>query len=362
MKKKILSLTLALAMVLGLTACGGSKAETKPAESSKPTETSKPAEAPAESSGFDKKYNWSFSTTYATGSVVVQMYQKFADLANEYTDGAVTINVFPDGTVASEDDALAQVSSGELEFCGTGTAPVYTYSNENQWLIAPFLITDVDTYYNVYNSDYWMDIRNSWATDHNVLDLCGPFYRGMRTLVSTEEVRSAADLKNLKLRMNSNAMWNAAWQALGCTTVTIPLGELYTSVQTGVVSSCENPMSESGNLNIPEIAKYVIPTNHVVECAGIFMSNSLFESLPQNYQEAIRKAGEDAMAQCAPLVTEEEAHWLQVYQDAGAQLVTDLDLDSIKAASQEFWKQKFATDWTGISYEDAMALIEECSK
>ena len=68
------------------------------------------------------------------------------------------------------------------------------------------------------------------------------------------------------------------------------------------------------------------------------------------------------MAQCAPLVTEEEAHWLQVYQDSGAELVTDLDLDSIKAASQEFWKQKFATDWTGISYEDAMALIEEWSK
>lgn len=354
MKKKMMSLLLALVMVLGLTACGGS--EEAPAD-----EGGQEAQG-AESTGFDESYTWSFSTTYATGSVVVQMYQRFAELANEYTEGAVTINVFPDGTVASEDDALAQVSSGELEFCGTGTAPVYTYSNENQWLIAPFLITDVQTYYNVYNSDYWMGIRESWAQDHNVLDLCGPFYRGMRTLVSTEEVRNAEDLNGLMLRMNSNAMWNAAWQALGCTTVTIPLGELYTSIQTGVVASCENPLSESGNLNIPEVAEYVIPTNHVVECAGIFMSNSLFESLPANYQEAIVKAGEDAMTECAPLVEEEEAQWLQTYQDAGATVVEDLDMDSIKAASQDFWKEMFASEWTGISYDDAMALIEECSQ
>lgn len=357
MKKKILSLTLALAMGFSLTACGGSESGAKSTDTPAAENTSA-----AEGGNFDEKYNWSFSTTYATGSVVVEMYQKFAELANEYTDGAVTINVFPDGTVAGEDDALAQVSSGELEFCGTGSAPIWTYSPEDLWIIAPFLITDEDTYYNVYNSDYWMNIRNSWATDHNVLDLCGPFYRGMRTLVSTEEVRSVDDVKNLKLRMNSNAMWNAAWQALGCTTVTIPLGELYTSIQTGVVSSCENPLSESGKLNIPEIAKYVIPTDHAVEASGIFMSNSLFESLPQNYQDAIRKAGEDAMDQCAPLIADEEAEWLKAYQDAGAELVTDLDLDSFKTASEEFWKQEFATEWTNISYEDAMALIEECSK
>ena len=290
------------------------------------------------------------------------MYQKFAELANQYTEGKVTINVYPDGTVASEDDALAQVSSGELEFCGTGTAPVYTYNNESQWLIAPFFITDVQTYYNVYDSEYWQNIRQGWATEHNVLDLCGPFYRGMRTLVSTEKVESVSDLQGLKLRMNSNALWNAAWQALGCTTVPIPLGELYTSMQTGVATACENPMSESGNLNIPEIAKYVVPTNHVVECAGIFMSNSLFESLPANYQEAVRKAGEDAMSECAALVEAEEAEWLQKYQDAGAELVSSLDLDSIKAASEDFWKKQFETEWTGISYEDAMALVEECSK
>ena len=68
------------------------------------------------------------------------------------------------------------------------------------------------------------------------------------------------------------------------------------------------------------------------------------------------------MSECASLVEAEEAEWLQKYQDAGAELVSSLDLDSIKAASEDFWKKQFETEWTGISYEDAMALVEECSK
>ena len=314
------------------------------------------------SAAMAEEYNWSFSTTYAGGSVVVKMYERFAELANEYTDGAITITVFPDGTIASEDDALAQVSSGELEFCGTGTAPIFTYSQADGWLNTPFMITDVDTYMKVYDSDYWRAIRDSWATEHNVLDLCGPFYRGMRTLVSTKEIKNADDLNGIKLRMNSSALWNAAWQACGATTVTIPLSELYTAFQTGTVDACENPLSESGNLNITEQAKFVCPTNHVAECAIICMANDVFESLPAEYQEALVKAGQDAMEECKPLIEEEESGWLQKYLDAGAVLVEDFDVESFRKASEEHWKEMFASDWNNISFEDCMALIDSCSE
>lgn len=359
MKKKILSLTLALAMVLGLTACGGSKTEEKPAE----TNDTPATEAPAESTGFDKEYKWSLASTYATGSVVIQMYERFAELANEYTEGAVTITVFPDGTIASEDDSIAQVMSGELEFCATGATLVCSkLTPENGWIAAPFMFESPEVREAVYNSDYWMGIRQQWAEENNILDLGGAFNRGNRTLVSKTKVESAADLKGLKLRMNSDAMWNAAWQAMGATTVTVPLGELYTSFQTGVVAACENPMSESGNLNIGEVANYVIPTNHVAECAGIWMCYDLFTSLPENYQEALKKAAADAMTECKALVADEEAKWLQDYKDKGCEVVENVDIESFRAASAEFWQEMFETTWTSMSYDEAMALIESCSK
>ena len=125
--KKFLSLILALVMACSLIACGGSKeeapAKTEAPKTEAPAKTESKTEAPAEA-GFDKEYKWSLASTYATGSVVIQMYERFAELANEYTEGAVTITVFPDGTIASEDDSIAQVMSGELEFCATGATLV----------------------------------------------------------------------------------------------------------------------------------------------------------------------------------------------------------------------------------------------
>ena len=359
--KKFLSLILALVMACSLIACGGKEEAPAPAPSA--PSTSAPAdktEAPAESA-FDKEYKWSLASTYATGSVVIQMYERFAELANEYTEGAVTITVFPDGTIASEDDSIAQVMSGELEFCATGATLITSkLSPEHGWLAAPFMFDSPAVREAVYNSDYWMAIRQQWAEENNILDLAGAFNRGNRTLVSKTKVESAADLKGLKLRMNSDALWNAAWQAMGATTVTVPLGELYTSFQTGVVAACENPMSESGNLNIGEVAAYVMPTNHVAECAGIWMCYDLFTSLPENYQTAIKKAAEDAMADCLPLVADEEAMWLAKYQEQGCEYVENVDIDSFRAAAAEFWQEMFETTWTSISYEDAMALIDSC--
>ena len=387
MKKKVLASILAAVMALSVAACGGGAAssaaeapkEEASSEAAAPESEAAPAEseaepaaeseaepaaeseaAPAAEGEFNEKYNWSLSTTYAGASVVVQMYNRFAELANEYTNGAVTITVFPDGTIATEDDAIAQVSSGELEFCGTGTGPIFTFSPEEGWLNSPFMVTDVETYKNVYSSPYWEAIKQKWVDEHNFLDLCGPFYRGMRTLVSVKEVKNASDLNGLKLRMNSSKLWNDAWQAAGATTVPVSLQELYQSFQSGVVEACENPLSESGNLNITEVAKYVCPTNHVCECAGIFMAANVYNELPENYQKAIYQAGVDAMAECEPLIADEEAMWLQKYLDAGAVLVEDFDVESFRTASEEYWKQMFGTEWSNISYDDAMALIESC--
>ena len=378
MKKRVLATMLAAVMAFTVAACGGNtassaassaepaKEEAAPAEESKeeaaPAEESKEEAAePAAAEGeFNEKYNWSLSTTYAGASVVVEMYNRFAELANEYTNGAVTITVFPDGTIATEDDAIAQVSSGELEFVGTGTGPIFTFTPEEGWLNTPFMVSDVQTYKNVYNSPYWEKVKQGWVDNHNFLDLCGPFYRGMRTVVSVKEIKSAADLNGLKLRMNSSKLWNDAWQAAGATTVPVSLQELYQSFQSGVVEACENPLSESGNLNITEVAKYVCPTNHVVECAGIFMAANVYYDLPENYQKAIYQAGVDAMAECEPKIADEEAMWLQKYLDAGAVLVEDLDVESFRKASEEYWKEMFGTEWKNISYEDAMALIDSC--
>lgn len=368
--KRVVAWGLIGALAMSLAACGGN-ANSGEKESGKAavTETDATGAAVAETElesenngDFSTEYNWAFATTYGSGTVVVQSYQKFAELAKEYTSGSVIINLYPDGQlVASEDDSMAQLSAGEIEFVGTGSMPWWIYSTDYAWTQAPFMITDADTYENVYNSDTIKAVRQSWADNYNVKDLCGGFYRGMRKLAATKKVGNVGDLSGLKLRMNSSALWNSAWQSLGAVTVPLSMNELYTSIQTGVVEGCENPLSESGYLNIPEVTSYVMNTNHVAEYAIVCMNNDLYESLPENYQTALINAWTDAMDWARAEVEKEEAGWIKKYQEAGCEIV-DFDIESAREASIPFWKEMFESGEWAMSYDEVMSLIEECSK
>lgn len=366
--KKVTAVGLIGVMVLSLAGCGGNTSPSAQEPETAVTEEGgmeenvvQETEATGAEGDFSETYDWALATTYGSTTVVVQAYEKFAELVKEYTDGAVTITVYPDGQLAGEEDSMNQMSAGELEFVGTGSMPWWLYSTDYAWIESPFMITDRDTYMKVYDSDVIREVRQSWADEYNVKDLCGGFYRGMRKVAATRKIENVDDLGGLKLRMNSSALWNAAWQATGAVTVPLSLNELYTSIQTGVVEGCENPLSESGYLNVPEVVDYVINTDHVVEVAIICMNNSLYESLPDHYKEAITRAGEEAVAWGEENGELEEQEWIQKYQDAGCEVV-DFDVDSAREASIPFWKSQFESGEWALSYDEVMALIEECSK
>lgn len=62
-----------------------------------------------------------------------------------------------------------------------------------------------------------------------------------RNMTSDRPINDVSDLKGVKLRMNSNQVWNDVWNGLGATCVSIALNELYTSMQTGVANASEIP-------------------------------------------------------------------------------------------------------------------------
>ena len=173
---------------------------------------------------------------------------------------------------------------------------------------------------------------------------------------STTPIRTAADLKGVKLRMNSNQVWNDVWNGLGATCVPIALGELYTSIQTGVATATEIPWSDAASLKLEEVQDYIIATNHVNEASCIYMSNSLFESLPEAYQDVLLRAAKEANEWGTKLAMESEEQYKQVFLDAGAELI-EPDHDSFVKAAEPIWEQLFKTTWTGTTYEEVCGIM-----
>lgn len=354
--KRILSLSLALVLVAMTAACGGTSSSQTPSTNS-PSNSEQSSQINETDSKFDKKYTWSLGSTYATGTPIVETYQKFADLVSEYSNGAMTINVFPDSQLGGENDQMQAVASGELEFMGGGSGVFWLYSEDASYICTPFLVPDWESYQNLYYSDMFEQIKADWAQNHNTKDLSGLIYRGYRNMSSDRPINSVDDLKGLKLRMNSNQIWNDVWNGLGATCVSIALGELYTSMQTGVANASEIPWPDAASLKLEEVQDYIIQTQHVNEASVIYMSNSLYESLPTAYQEVLNRAAKEANEWGSELAMSMEDTYKQAFLDAGAELIIP-DHDSFVEAAYPIWNKLFETTWTTTTYDEVVAMMK----
>lgn len=363
MRKKIFTLLLAATMAISTVGCGGKSdsKETKAPET-KGTETkaaaeSKEGEGDSEIGGtFDEKYTWSLATTYATGTPMVDAYNLFADKLSEYSNGAITLNVFPDSSLMGENDSFLALKSGELEFCGFGPTPFYLYSEEYGFMLAPFLIETKEAYQNLYNSDLVEKAKETWRTEYNTRDVAGMAYRGYRNMSCNKAINKVDDLNGVKLRLNDNQLWSACWSELGATPVPIALGELYTSIQNGAADASEGPWEQMKSINLEEVQDYIIETKHICESVGMWMAEDLYESLPDNYKAVVDKAGKEAIEFLEKEAIAREDEYKQQLIDGGCEFI-EPDLSGFKDKAERIWDEYFESTWTVTTLEEVQDIM-----
>ena len=302
-------------------------------------------------SEFSKKYTWSLATTYATGSPMVNAYHHFAEKLKAYSNGAITLNVFADSTLMGEDDSFLAVKAGELEFAGFGPSGFYLYSQDYGFMLAPFFIPDFEAYQRMYNSPVVERAKKIWREQYNTRDVAGMGYRGFRNMSSDKAIRNLGDLRGVKLRLNTNPLWNNSWQTLGAVTVPIALGELYTSMQNGAVQASEGPWEQMKLLNLEEVQKYVILTKHIIETAGMWMDEKLYQSLPANYKAVVDRAGKDAIDYLNKEAREKEDGFKQALIRGGCEYL-EPNLSEFYKAAEGLWNNYFRTTWTASTLEE----------
>ncbi|WP_319563258.1 TRAP transporter substrate-binding protein [Marispirochaeta sp.] len=316
-----------------------------------------PSATVTSSDEFSKKYNaWSMGTTYATGSPVVESMQYFADLVNEKSNGAMTINVFPDSTLGNEDDTFLSVCSGDTEFCCFGPSTIYLFTPEYSFIMAPFLTQSYEHYVNMYNSKLFDPAKKIWR-EKGVIDLATQAYRGFRNMSSDRAVRTPEDVQGMKLRMNTNAAWVRIWNGVGCTTIPIALGELYTSLQTGVVEASEGPYEQIATYKLQEVQKYIIETQHVPEVFGFWMNGNLFDSLPENYQRVLKEAAAEGIEYGTKLCQSVESDFLKQLTDAGCEFIKP-DKEAFVEKAKPVWEEMFKDTWTGTTMEEVLSYAK----
>lgn len=351
--KKILALATALSLsACLLSGCSGNDASSAGSAGG----SNQSSGSSSGGSEFTEKYTWSLSSTYSSNSPMMEGAQVFADKLAEYSDGAITLNVFADSALMGENDAFAAIKADELEFACFGPTPIYLYSPEVGYYLAPFLLQSWDEVKTVYYSEPLEKAKETWRNEYNTRDIGGMVQRGWRNMSCSTPVNSVSDLKGVKLRLNDNQMWADIWNTLGATTVTINLGELYTSLQNGAVTASEGPWEQMATYSLWEVQDYVIQTQHVMESVGFWMSENLYQSLPDNYKDVIDRAAADGLAYIEEQCAARDSEYLQQMQDGGSTFI-EPDRESFLKAAEPIYEEYFETTWTATTMEELNALL-----
>ena len=102
---------------------------------------------------------------------------------------------------------------------------------------------------------------------------------GMRNMYSKKEIHSVADIKGEKVRVQATKTEDTHFPAYGAQTVHMPFGEVYTSLQTGVVNVAENGVNVYMANKHYEVAPVLSMTEHEANNNCIWVSDKTWNSL-----------------------------------------------------------------------------------
>ena len=175
------------------------------------------------------------------------------------------------------------------------------------------------------------------------IGLC--FYdSGARSFYSAKKaIKSVADTKGMKIRVQQSDMWVAMMQAMGANATPMPYAEVYTALKTGVVDAAENNWPSYESSRHYEAARIYSMTEHSLAPEILLFSKKIWDTLPKEEQTIIRAAAKESVPYMRKLWDEREASSRKTVEAAGSQIVTDVDKKSFSDAMAPVYA-KFASD------------------
>lgn len=242
--------------------------------------------------------------------------------------GKHTIKVFNKGALGTEKETIDQVKIGALDFTRVNISPMNAICQKTQVPTMPFLFRSVDHMRKVLDGPVGDEILKD-CEQHGFVGLA--FYdSGARSIYAKKPLKTVADVKGMKIRVQQSDLWVALVSAMGGNATPMPYGEVYTALKTGIIDAAENNIPSFDTAKHHEAVKFYSKTEHSMAPEVLVMSKVVWDKLPAAEQAMIRKAAKDSVAVQRKLWDEQEAKSLAVVKAAGAQVV-DVDKASFQA-------------------------------
>ncbi len=217
-----------------------------------------------------------------------------ADIVEEKSEGRMRVEIFPNEQLGDEKECIEAVQMGYMAMTKTSTSPMEAFVPRIKIFAIPYLFRDSEHFWKVANGPIGKKLLLE-GESKRLRGLC--YYdAGARSFYAKKPIHSPADIKGkgseapLIIRVQKSEMARKLVIAMGGAPIGVSWGELYTSLDQGLVNAAENNPPSFKTSGHYEICKYYTLDEHTRVPDMMIISTSVWDNLSEEFQVILQDA------------------------------------------------------------------------
>lgn len=261
------------------------------------------------------KLGHGLDTSHPVHKAMIKMGEDLVKLS----DGKMQLEVYPSQQLGSERELLELLQIGSLDMTKVSVGVMENFAPKLKVLGLPFLFRDREHSFKVLDGPIGQNLLNE-GTKYWLKGL-GYYDAGSRSFYTMNKpILEPSDLEGQKIRVMESATAVNMVKALGGAPTPISWGELYTSLQQGVVDGAENNPPSFYLSRHYEVCKYYSLDEHTVLPDILLVGTYLWDKLNDDEKKWLKQAVDESVKYQRVLWAEAEQHALDEVQKAGVEI------------------------------------------
>ena len=243
----------------------------------------------------------------------------FKEQVEEKSNGQVEVEIFPSDQLGTAREQLEGLQMGTQQIALLPTARISGTFPELQLFDLPFLFPTREIGYAIMDGPVGENMLDKLAD--NGIKGVAIYEDGLKHFTANKELRKPEDFEGLKFRTMESPIVMGQFEQLGANPTVIDFGELYNSLQQGVVDGQENPLVTIKNMKFYEVQDYVTLSEHGYLGHVLMFDENWFNSLSEDIQEILVTTGKELAKWQREEVQKEERDYLEEIKESGTEVI-----------------------------------------
>jgi len=266
--------------------------------------------------------------------------ETFKKLIESKSKGSILVTIYPGTLTHSEEEAMEFMKTGTVGMDTNSAGHIAGYYKDVQFLQLPYLFKSMDHYYVARQSDVVHQILNEMGKATGLIPLgiysdCNGF-----GIASTKPIRSITDCKGIKLRCMQNPLFVDVYKAFGFTVTPTDWGELYTSLQTGLVNAEDLGCYCQYVFKLKEVVNSFAVLHQMWTQKVLFISPKTWTKLNSSQKKLVKAVAKEAVELTDAFQYAREKEYIEKAKKDGFK-VTYPDTAPFKKVSEKVYKKWF---------------------